>query len=165
MDSCPLCTEVRRSTSRFVQKITVRLVQHELESHLRYTGQQLWYRAAKVRSKSLDTVINTLIVFLKELSHTSRKLILNATDGFCARAFTTIFSIMVKQSVQSKPISVIHRTKSMVEQAKAREAELFTTFLTGTHGRLGGDSVLLKYVSSCVAFLLYDVFTKGYIKE
>jgi hypothetical protein len=54
-------------------------------------------------------------------------------------------------------------TKSMVEQAKAREAELFNTFLTGTHGRLGEDSVILKYLSSC-AMPLHGVFTKGYIE-
>jgi hypothetical protein len=54
-------------------------------------------------------------------------------------------------------------TTSMVEQAKAREAELFTTFLTGTHGRLGENSVLVKYLSSCV-LPLYEVFNEGYIK-
>jgi hypothetical protein len=55
-------------------------------------------------------------------------------------------------------------TRSMVEQAKAREAELFTAFLTGTHGRLGENSVLVKYLSSCVV-PLYEVFMEGRIQQ
>jgi hypothetical protein len=52
----------------------------------------------------------------------------------------------------------------MVEEAKAREEELFKAFLTGTHRRLGEHSVLLKYLSACVA-PLYGVFTEGCIKQ